>query len=142
MERRELLLKMRKEHTLKGLKPAFVSLRINQGKIYSGPFGSFIMSLRDNVIYFQKISTFLKRLQPKYDFQIKATRFKSYLVITKSYYKCLYLYDEEGRYLEISYLYGTKNTASSDENIFRMIDELKNTINLVEVEDDREEEKE
>ena len=55
MERRELLLQMRKNHTLKGLKPAFVSLKINSGKIYTGGNANFILSLDKNILFFQKI---------------------------------------------------------------------------------------
>ncbi len=133
MTRQELLLSMRKNHTLKGLKPAFVTLRMNAGKIYSGPFGNFILSLRDNVLYFQKVSTFLKRLQKKSDFQMKANRFNRFQILNKNYYKILYLYDPDGKYLEISYMYGTKEFASTEDNIYRIIEELKKTINLKEL---------
>lgn len=133
MTRQELLLSMRKSHTLKGLKPAFVTLRMNAGKIYSGPFGNFILSLRDNILYFQKISTFLRRLQKKYDFEINAKRFNRFQIINKNYFKVLYLYDSEGCYLEITYMYGNREFASTEENIYRITEELKKTIDLKEV---------
>lgn len=140
MDKRELLLTMRKDHTLKGLKPAFVNLRMNTGQIYYGPYGEFIMSLRNDILYFQKISTFLKRRQPKYDFEVKCARFSSYTIDVKSYMKTLYLYEESGRFMEIGYMYGTKASASSDENIYRIIEELKKTIGLVEASDGEEQE--
>ncbi len=140
MERRELLLQMRKDKTLKGLKPAFVTLKLNTGKIYTGGTSNFILSLKNNILYFQKITLFLKKLKPKEDFEINAKRFTEYTLETRGYTKILYLFDKAGYFLEIRYLYGTKQTAPSDDNISRIIAELKETINLVEANNDGTEE--
>lgn len=127
---------MRKDKTLKGLKPAFVTLKFNTGKIYGGATSDFIMSLRDTTLYFQKITTFLKRLKPKEDFEINAKRFIEYSIITNPFSRILYLYDSKGYFLEIRYQYGTRESASSDENIDRIIAELKNTTGLKEATDE------
>ena len=60
MDRKSILLNLRNEGKLKGLKPCFVNLNNNAGKIYNGGGGTFIMTLRENTLYFQKLSFFLR----------------------------------------------------------------------------------
>ncbi|MGM9969924.1 MAG: hypothetical protein ACI35S_05965 [Anaeroplasma sp.] len=134
MSRRELLLDLRQKGKLKGLKPCFVLFRHNLGKIYNEGRGEFIMSYRNDILYFQRISSFFKRLLPKQDFTINVRRFVEYKIFRKSYMASMYLYDKDGYYLEFHYQVGTKETFSTEENIVRIIDELKK-IGIKELED-------
>jgi hypothetical protein len=130
MDRQSYLLEMRQNHTLKGLKPCFVSLRFNAGKIYNDGYGEFIMSLKDGKLYFQKLSRFLKKLKPKDDFSLNADRFIEYRLEDKSFMKILYLYDDSGRYIDICYQAGRIETSASEDNVRRIIDELCKQHNL------------
>ena len=80
MNRREILLDLRNRGKLKGLKPCFVNLRPNIGKIFNGVAGRFIMTIRDNTLYFQKLSFFLHRLIPGDDFSVNVNRFVEYKI--------------------------------------------------------------
>ena len=124
MDRQAYLLEMRKNHTLKGRKPCFVVLRYNLGKIYNDGYAKFILSFKDGILYFQKMSRFLNKLKPKDDFSLSATRFIEYRVEDKTFFKILYLYDSTGRYLEVCFQSGTKETSSTETNIQRIIDEM------------------
>ncbi len=121
MDRKAILLKLRQEGKLKGLKPCFVSLRQSKGGIYNGASGTFIMSIRDNFLYFQKLSPFLHRLQPREDFKINFLRFKEYYIEKKTVYKILNLYSEGGSYLDILYQFGTRDTFASEDNLARIL---------------------
>ena len=130
MDRQQFLLEMRTNHLLKGRKPCFISLRFNAGKIYNEGYSEFILSFKDGILYFQKLSKFLKRLQPKFDFTLNADRFLEYKIDAKSFMKILYLYDDTNRYIDICYRCGTKDSASTETNIERIIDEMSKNYRL------------
>ena len=130
MNRQQYLLEMRTEHTLKGRKPCFISLRFNAGKIYNEGYSEFILSFKDGILYFQKLSRFLKRLTPAKDFTLNASRFIQYKIEDKTFMKILYLYDDTGRYIDICFQTGRYETASTETNIQRIIDEMKKDYNL------------
>ena len=143
MDRKAILLNLRNEGKLKGLKPSFVTLRTNAGKIYNGGSGTFIMTIRDNILHFQKLSFLFHRLVPADDFSVNAKRFKEYKVIKKTGITLLYFYDEEGRYLPIFYQTGSSQTFSSEENIDKIIKEFEKNYGLrMEAIDDGEEDSE
>ena len=119
MDRKAILLDLRNEGKLKGLKPCFVNLRPNIGKIYNGGSGTFIMSIRDEVLHFQKLSFFLHRLVPSDDFNVNVKRFTEYRIDRKTALAVLYLYDKEGRFLQVIYQIGTKETFATEDNISR-----------------------
>lgn len=124
MDRKTMLLEMRQEGTLKGKKPAFVFLKLNCGKIYNEGTADFIMSIKDNILYFQRLSTFFKVLQPKKDFQVNVRRFCEYDFRRSKYYATLTLFDKQGFYLEIHYQTGTKDSYKTEDSIARMIKEF------------------
>ena len=130
MNRQEYLLEMRKNHTLKGRKPCFISLRFNSGKIYNEGYSEFILSFKDGILYFQKLSRFLKKLQPSRDFELKASRFIEYRFDERTFINTLYLYDSTGRYIDICYQVGNKENSSTMSNIQRIIDEMCDEYNL------------
>ena len=124
MDRKAILLNLRQNGKLKGLKPCFVHLRNNIGKIYNGGNGQFIMTLRDTTLYFQKITFLFHRLAPKDDFSVNVKRFIEYRIDRKTGYAILNFYDNEGRFIPIFFQTGTKETFSTEENISRIIKEL------------------
>ena len=124
MDRQQFLLEMRQNHTLKGRKPCFVTLRFNTGKIYNEGYSEFIMSFRDGIIYFQKLSRFLKKLKPSGDFELNSKRFIKYDIIQKSFINILYLYEDSTRFIDICYQAGSKEAASTISNIQRIVDEM------------------
>ena len=82
------------------------------------------MTLRDGVLYFQKLSFFIHRLVPSEDFSVNAKRFYEYKIDKRTGFSTWYLYDKEGRYLPVMYQTGTSETFSTEDNIGRMIKEL------------------
>ena len=141
MDRKGILLDLRNEGKLKGLKPCFINLRPNIGKIYNGGSGTFIMTIRDNTLYFQKLSFFLHRLLPSEDFSVNAKRFVEYKIDRRTALAVLYLYDSEGRFLQIIYQIGTKESFSTEDNISRIVKELETSCGLKEAGDTNGEEK-
>ncbi|MCR4898416.1 MAG: hypothetical protein K5892_04225 [Acholeplasmatales bacterium] len=126
MDRRHIIMTMRQEGTLKGMKPCIVYIRQNLGKIYGGPFGNFVMSYKEGRLYFQRLSSFLKRLKTEDDFSFPISMFREYYTINKKTGYILYLYDKETRYLEVLFPTGTRDTLPYADNVFRMLDELVN----------------
>ena len=135
MDRKGILLDLRNEGKLKGIKPAFVTLRPNMGKIYNGGSGTFIMSIRNDVLHFQKLSFFIHRLVPGDDFEVNAKRFTEYKLDRRTALAILYLYDSEGRFLQIVYQIGTRETFATEDNISRILKELEEKYGLKQVGD-------
>lgn len=125
MDRRAYLMNMRKAGLLKGQKPCFISLRTNLGKIYNEGSADFIMSYRNGILYFQRLSLIFRSLKPKLDFEVHAGRFVEYKFVKKNFINTLYLYDKDGCYIEIHYQKGNLETASTEDNIQRIVDLLK-----------------
>ena len=124
MDRRQILLDLRNKGKLKGLKPAFVLMKQDLGGIYTGGTGDYIMSYRNGILYFQRLSFFFHVLKPKEDLQYKMGMFTEYYIETKNTMKIMYLYRRDGKFLKIHYLYGTKETYASEDNIARILKEL------------------
>ena len=139
MNRKDFLLGLRQEGKLKGKKPCFVTLKLNRGKIYNEGTANFVMSYKDGIFYFQRLS-FFGNLKPKLDFQVNAKRFNKYAVLTKSFMKTIILYDKAGFFLDIHFQTGTKETFSTEDNIFRIIKHLEEKGLKQIVEEDYEEE--
>lgn len=122
MDRREYIQMMREECTLKGKMPTFVYLKLNDGRIYNEGKADFIMSFRDDILYFQFVSSFLHKLKPRYDLSVNIKRFVAYKHVEHVVSRCLILYDKEGNYLPINYFFGTGD--SFEDNMKRFIKEL------------------
>lgn len=124
MDRRNIIMTMRQDGTLKGMKPCIVYLRQNLGKIYGGPFGNFVMSYKEGRLYFQRLSTFFHALKKEDDFSFPINMFNQFYTINKRHGYYLYLHDKDGRYMEILFPTGTRDTLPYADNVFRMLDEL------------------
>ena len=125
MDRHQILMDMRNEHKLKGLKPCFVVLSSINGKLYTGPTSDFIMSLKNGILYFQRLSMFFHSLKPKDDVSYPINIFKEYSIKKKNNFaSILFLYTKEGKYLQISYQTGLADTQSCEYNLSKIIEEL------------------
>lgn len=126
MDRRALLLELRTSGKLKGMKPCFVTLGQNIGKVYTGGTSDFIMSYKNKLLHFQKLSFFFHVLKPKDDFSVDMTKFTEYHFEDKGrFMKSLFLYTKDGRFLQINYQANMPHTFSTEENIARIIEDLK-----------------
>lgn len=120
MQRKEIIMDIRTSGYLKGLKPCYVFLRQNIGKIYNGTQADFIMSLKNKTLYFQKLSFFFKKLKPKDDFELNITKFKQYAIFNRTFENVLCLYDRNNNFIEIHYHKGIPDTYITEDNISRI----------------------
>ena len=140
MQRREIIMALRNEGKLKGLKPCYIYLKQNLGKIYNDGQSDFVMSLKGDILYFQKLTIILHRLKPKYDFELNLKRFVTYSIVEHRLSNCLYLYDKQGYFIEICYHKGIPDTAPTEININRIIKVLEEKgIKKINIYDDEEE---
>ncbi len=121
MQRRRIIMELRNSGKLKGVKPCMIYLKNNMGKIYNEGHADFVMSIKDNTLYFQKLSSFLRQLKPKEDFSLDLRRFKEYAFFQHSFYNVLCLYDKDKRYIEINYNKGIADTFPTEDNVNRII---------------------
>ena len=92
MDRRSFLMEMRKAHQLKGDKPCFVVIKFsNNGKKYKG---EYILSLRDDILYFQKINRLFEILRPVDDFNLNVFDFIGFKIKRLNRRNSLILYKE------------------------------------------------
>lgn len=120
MQRKEIIMNIRSSGQLKGLKPCFVFLRQNIGKIYTGTQADFIMSLKNNTLYFQKLSFLFRKLKPKDDFELNIKMFKEYAILKRTLENILCLYDHKKNFIEIHYHKGIADTYITEDNIARI----------------------
>lgn len=124
MQRRRILMELRGAGKIKGVKPCIVFLKRNMGKMYNQGTADFVMSVNKYSLHFQKLSLFLRRLQPKDDFSIDLRIIKCYSFMVHSYNNTLTLYDANNRFLEINYHKGIADTFTTEDNINRIIKSL------------------
>lgn len=127
MRQKEILMNVRSSGHLKGLKPCYIFLKQNIGKIYNGTQSDFIMSLKGKTLYFQKITLFFKKLKPKEDFELNLAMFKEYALFRRTISNVLCLYDKNKNFIEIHYHKGVPDTFITEDNIARIckvLDEL------------------
>ena len=121
MQRRTIIMNLRNYGKLKGVKPCFISMKNNLGKIYTEGQADFVMSIKNDKLYFQKLTFFLRRLKPADDFSLDIRTLRSYALFEKPYHNILYLYDVNKRFLEIHYFKGTPDMYPTEDNILRII---------------------
>lgn len=125
MDHKEIINKYRSAGQIKGVKPAIVRLRTNKMSLFTDSTGNFIISMKKNVLYFQRLSVVFKKFIPNLDFQLNLLNFKQYqLVALNKLVYCLYLFDKKDRFIEIFFNYGTPETYISYDAILRMIKEF------------------
>ncbi len=124
MNRTQIVQNLRVSGRLKGKKPAVVFLKKNVGEIYNEGVAYFVMTEKNGVLNFQRLTTFTKSLKPEKDFSIELKDFNKYLFVTRSFYNILCLYNSKRQFIEINYDKGTPDTYQSEENISLLIEML------------------
>ena len=117
MDRKGFLLEMRKAAQLKGSKPCFVIVRYKKDKYYHG---EYIMSIKENTLYFQKINRLFQMLRPEGDFSLVITEYDFYKFETKRARATMLLYKEDGEIFSTDYMIGTRETFSTEDNMERI----------------------
>ena len=117
MDRRYIVQSLRVNGQLKGVKPCVIFLKKNNGDIYLNGMATFVMSIKNDKLYFQRISTFFHELKPKDDLELDLNRFESYVHVSRSYYNILCLYCKNRNFIEINYDKGTADTYPTEDNI-------------------------
>jgi hypothetical protein len=82
--------------------------------------GEYIMSIREDKLYFQKINRFFGMLRPDSDFEITITEYSYFKIEIKKARASLILYKDNGDYISIDYMIGTKESFSTEDNIERI----------------------
>ena len=136
MNQKELLISLRSRGILKGVKPVMVKMNKNNGGIYKDGNADFVMTIKDNLLHFQRLSVFFKKPIPNLDFSVNLKNFKEYSIVSiNSFVNCLFLYNKRGEYLQMFYSKGTKETYFSEDNLFRMLKEIEK-LGIKELRDD------
>lgn len=125
MDKKEFIQYLRNNRIIKGNRPSFVYLRKNFGNIYNGKRSNFILSIKDNILHFQKV-TFFKGLKPAEDFKLNVSDFINYRIIEYNIlFKSLCLYDSNRNFIEIFYDTNRKDSPITEMNIEDIAKRLK-----------------
>lgn len=117
MDRKSFLLEMRKAHQLKGQKPCFVMVKYRADRFYHG---EYIMSIKEDVLHFQKINRLFQMLRPEGDFTIRILDYDYYKFETKRARASLTLYKSNAEVFTVDYMIGTKETFATEDNMERI----------------------
>lgn len=120
--RKEVIMELRVTRKLKGKKPCFIYMKKNKGEIYNEGQSDFVMTITDKYIHFQKLSFFLRKLQPEKDFKIERSIIKTYSVYQINIAtNMLNLYTVDRKYLQIYFNVGIADTIETENNINEII---------------------
>ncbi len=118
MNRKQLVMQYRTTRKIKGHRPAIIFLKKNIGQIYNEGSADFMMSIGKEDLYFQRLSTFTKKLIPEKDFQLHLNRVKTYhLRQINPMTQCLTLYTAEKFFLEIFFYCNLPDGYETEANI-------------------------
>ncbi len=117
---KDIVLPLRVNHYLHGDKPCVVTVIPNEGKIFSPKKPQkFVMTiLKDNKLYFHRISNIFHDYLPEEDFRLSLDKVKAYTIenVNKLVYKYT-LSTKEGLFFQFEVMHGTKVTYETDHNI-------------------------
>lgn len=120
MKYKDITLKLRTAHMLRGERPCVVTIPKNEGKLYSGKKDEmYVMTLtKDNMLYFHGLSKWFKDYEPKMDFRLKLDGIKCYTKESKGKNVFIYtLSTKDGYYFPIRVIHGAKGTYETDVNL-------------------------
>ena len=118
MDRKNFLLGMRKDGKLKGDKPCYVMVKYRiENKRYRG---EYIMSLRNDKFYFQKVNRLFEMLRPNDDFELNVKDFIGFKIEGLNHRNACILYSKEDEVISFEYMVGLRETFSTEENIERI----------------------
>ncbi len=129
MNYKEITLRLRTEHMLRGERPCVVIIPINDGKLYSPQKRKemYIMTLyKDNKLYFHGLTRFFKYYNPEMDFKLSLESIKSYTVqdISKNIRQYT-LSTNEGLYFPFLVMHDFKGSHETDVNIEKFLSKLR-----------------
>lgn len=129
MDYKELTMKLRVNHTLRGERPCVVTIPKNEGKLYSPKKNKemYIMTMTtDNKLYFHGLTRWLKEYNPTMDFRLSLEAIESYTIqdITKTLRQYT-LSTKEGLYFPILAVHNVKGTYETDVNIEKFLSKLR-----------------
>lgn len=124
MNKEEFIQHLRNNRVIKGNRPSFVYLKKNFGKIYNGKKSNFVLSIKKNELYFQKV-TFFQGLRPNEDFVLDINDFKHFKFISYNMIvNVLYLYDKDRNFIEIFYDCKRKDSYETETNMNDIVKRL------------------
>ena len=122
MNHKEIINKYRVSGQIIGIKPAIVHIRRNKASLFKELSGNYIMSIKGNMLYFQRLSVVFKNLMPNLDIHFNLLNFKEYqLVHINPFTSCLYMAQKKVGFVEIFVSKGTHDTYVSYDSLLRMI---------------------
>ena len=127
MNLKQIVLKLRVNHQLKGRYPVVVFTIPNNGGIYSGKKKYFILTYRkeENDLYFHSLNGIFHKYNESKDFSLKIDKFKHY---TSSFNKMgggnLSLISYKKDYFPIGFFTGTSDSHEGEINLQYIIEEL------------------
>ncbi len=122
MNRTQIVQNLRVSGRLKGKKPAVVFLKKNLGQIYTKGMAYFVMTEKNGMLNFQRLTAFTKSLKPEEDFSINLKDYKNYLFAKRNFYNILCLYNSKRQFIEINFDKGIPDTYQSEDNIAALIE--------------------
>lgn len=117
---KKITLELRVNRYLHGDKPCVITIIPNEGKIFSPKKNQmFVMTvLKDNKLYFHRISNFFHDYLPEEDFRLSLEKVKAYTIESKKKnIKRYTLSTNEGLYFQFDVLTGLKETYETDHNL-------------------------
>ena len=118
MDRKSFLLEMRRQGQLKGDKPCFVMVKYHDDKRRYR--GEYILSLRNDTFYLQKINRLFEMLRPNDDFELNINNFIGFKIEALNHRNAFTLYSKEDEIISFEYMVGLKETFSTEENVERI----------------------
>lgn len=118
MDRRNFLLEMRKQGQLKGEKPCFVMVKYYDSKRRFR--GEYVLSLRNDTFYFQKVNRLFEMLRPNDDFELNVKDFIGFKIEALNHRNAFMLYSKDEDVISFEYMVGLRETFSTEENIERI----------------------
>ena len=117
---KDITLQLRVNRFLHGEKPCVVKVIPNDGKIFSPKKPQkFVMTiLKDNKLYFHRISNIFNDYLPAEDFRLSLDKIKAYTIEPQNKLINRYtLSTNEGLYFQFDVVHGTKESYETDHNL-------------------------
>ncbi len=127
MNLKELVLKLRVNHNLKGRYPIVIFTIPNDGGIYSGKKKYYVLTYRkeNNDLYFHSLKGIFHKYDMKNDFSLKIDKFRAY---TTEFMKFgggkVSLISYKNDYFPFGFFTGTRDSHEGEVNLEYMLEEL------------------
>lgn len=129
MKYKEITLRIRTQHLLRGEKPCVVCVPKNNGKIYTGTKDEhYVMTItKDKMLYFHGLTKWTKSYKPEMDFKIKIEALSEYTKEDLNKTTTLYTFStKEGLYFPIRVFHSVSATYETDNNLEVILRKIRN----------------